>query len=458
MDKNNKVVKYKKSYSFSIGFIIIGVMFIYMVYHMFTYLTTVNPTIYEVTQGTISSNKEYNALAIRQEEVVTAEKAGNILYLSENFGKVSVKSDVYALDETGDIITNISLSSLSDKNIDDNAVNKLSSSVSAFTLDYNENDFYRTYGFKSELERQLEQLYNLSAMSAMEEEVNQAQANGTFYTYKATKPGLVVYSTDGMEGLTLDNFTKESFDATKNISTNLKSQESVISGQSVYKIITSDKWNLICEIDGELANSLRDERYIEIKFLEDETNTWTRYEIVDKHNTHYLVLYLDDSMDRYADLRFIHIKLLDQDITGLKIPNSSITYKDFYTIPKEYFYQGDDSSNAGVTLQNGMEAIFKACTIYYETDDMYYIDTEDLNTGDILIKGNSSSRYIVGSEIASLKGVYCVNKGYAQFKQIEVLYENEDYSIIRTGTRYGIAMYDHIILQGDQIEENTIIN
>ena len=63
--KNDKIIKYPKQYHFSIGFIIIGVMFIYMIYHLFTYITADNITVYEVSQGSISSNLEYNALAIR---------------------------------------------------------------------------------------------------------------------------------------------------------------------------------------------------------------------------------------------------------------------------------------------------------------------------------------------------------------------------------------------------------
>ena len=82
--KNNKIIKYPRQYHFSIGFIIIGVMFIYMLYHLFTYITADNITIYEVSQGSISANLEYNALAIRQEQVITAENNGDILYLADD--------------------------------------------------------------------------------------------------------------------------------------------------------------------------------------------------------------------------------------------------------------------------------------------------------------------------------------------------------------------------------------
>ncbi|MBR4397054.1 MAG: hypothetical protein IKS93_04290, partial [Methanobrevibacter sp.] len=38
----------------------------------------------------------------------------------------------------------------------------------------------------------------------------------------------------------------------------------------VYKVITSDHWNLILEVDKSLYDSLQGNNYLEIKFLEDE--------------------------------------------------------------------------------------------------------------------------------------------------------------------------------------------
>ncbi|MBQ2467798.1 MAG: hypothetical protein II506_08530, partial [Lachnospiraceae bacterium] len=87
----------------------------------------------------------------------------------------------------------------------------------------------------------------------------------------------------------------------------------------------------------------------------------------------------------------------------------------------------------------------------------YYIDSEDVSTGDQLIKANSNERYSAGNDIAELQGVYNVNKGYAVFKQIEILYQNEDYCVINTGTQYGVSLYDHIVLQGNLVNENDLI-
>ena len=97
-------------------------------------------------------------------------------------------------------------------------------------------------------------------------------------------------------------------------------------------------------------------------------------------------------------------------------------------------------------------------TVYYESDDAYYIDSEKVSADTVILKPDSSDTYRIGSATAKLQGVYNVNKGYAVFKQIEILYQNEDYAIIEKGTSYGISSFDHIALQGNQIKENQMIN
>ena len=51
-------------------------------------------------------------------------------------------------------------------------------------------------------------------------------------------------------------------------------------------------------------------------------------------------LAFDSSMVRYAQDRFVDVELILEDQSGLKIPKSAITKKDFYVIPEDYLTQG----------------------------------------------------------------------------------------------------------------------
>ncbi len=75
----------------------------------------------------------------------------------------------------------------------------------------------------------------------------------------------------------------------------------------------------------------------------------------------------------------------------------------------------------------------------------------------MIIKPNSSETYTV-KDTAKLEGIYNINKGYAVFKQIDIIYQNNEYSIIRSDTDYGISLYDHIALDGNAVTENALIN
>ena len=56
-----------------------------------------------------------------------------------------------------------------------------------------------------------------------------------------------------------------------------------------------------------------------------------------------------------------------------------------------------------------------------------------------------------------MQGVYCTNRGYADFKPIDILTQKDDYSIIANDTNQGVSAYDFIVLDGTTIKENQII-
>ena len=146
-------------------------------------------------------------------------------------------------------------------------------------------------------------------------------------------------------------------------------------------------------------------------------------------------------IERYADNRFLTIELLLNNKKGLKIPNSAITTKEFFVIPKNYFMKGNDSNKQGLMVKKSGGNEFINPTIYYETDDAYYIDNELIDSKDYILKPNSNEEYRVDTKTDELQGVYNVNKGYAVFKQIVILNQNKEYAIVDKNTNYGISLY-----------------
>ena len=302
----------------------------------------------------------------------------------------------------------------------------------------------------------------MEALNSISDAVSAAEGNSTFYKGTSSKDGIVVYYTDGFENVTTENFTTDMFDESVYNKVNLKDKTTIEANDAAYKLITSEDWNLVIPITADTNRQLRDASTVRVKFKKDDTMLRASFEVIEKEGKPYLILSMHNSMIRFATDRYVEVELLFDEESGLKIPNSAIAAKDFFTVPMEYFQKGDNSTKEGIIIRktdkNGKTTdSFVTPNIYFSTEYCYYVDGEDVSDGDVILKPNSSETYTV-HETAKLEGIYCINKGYAVFRQIDVIYQNEEYSIIRSGTDYGISLYDHIALDGSTITENALIN
>ena len=69
---------------------------------------------------------------------------------------------------------------------------------------------------------------------------------------------------------------------------------------------------------------------------------------------------------------------------------------------------------------------------------------------------DAGDRFTVG-EKKRLKGVYCTNQGYADFRPVQVIVNKDGYTIVETDTLNGIRLYDFVVLDSKAIKENQII-
>lgn len=299
---------------------------------------------------------------------------------------------------------------------------------------------------------------NEMALSSLEDS---GSNYSNLHIYRAAEPGVVVYNTDGLENVTIDNFTADIFDQSAHGKNNLMVREQVTAGDPAYKLITSEIWNLVIPINQQLAEELSEESNLKIKFKKDNSTAWGASRIIQRDGANYLILNFQNSGLRYATDRYLEIELLRSDISGLKLPNTALTKKEFFLIPKKYLTKGGNDNSNGVMRRYENEdgktiTEFASVVVAEETEEMYYIDGSELSAGDTILKMNSSETFILREQKA-LQGVYNINRGYAVFRKIEVLYQNEEYTIVDTGTNFGISLYEHIALDASAISENQLI-
>ncbi len=323
-------------------------------------------------------------------------------------------------------------------------------------LDYSNQNFYQVYTFRYDMEARLMEALNENLLSDLKE----SAGNNGLYTSQTTEPGIVVYHTDGLEEKNVENFTKDIFDESAYAKNSLIGRGQINAGEPAYKLITSEIWDLVIPIEKSLASELEKESNIKVKFKKDNTTAWGVSKIIEQDNAFFLHLNFQNSGLRFATDRYLEVELIMSDIDGLKIPNTALTEKGFFLVPKKFLTKQEDSNSTGVMRRYKNEDgeiidEFVSITIGGKESDKYYIAGDSLRVGDVILT-DSNKNFTLGEKI-SLQGVYNINQGYTIFRTVEILFQNKEYTIIKTGTNYGISLYDHIVLDASATEENKII-
>lgn len=454
--------KIRSVFSLNIGTMLFGVLFIYMLFSLVLYLTSSNIESYLVIAGPLSRNETYTGLAIRTETVCKADTSGYVSYYAREGSKINANGVVYGISSSQktDASTDLSAEDLS----------AIRSQMLSFSKGFNASKFNNTYSFKYNLEGSILQYAGVSGTSSDSGVINY----GGQTLRKADQDGIILYATDGYENKTVDTLTEEDFDQNAYHETDLKTHGSVSVGDSIYTLISDEKWSLMIPLSEKQAVKLADRTVVRVKFLKDDMTQSGDFSIVQIDGSKYGRIDFNKGLIRYASDRFLEIELVTNTVTGLKIPLSSIVMKEFYQIPSDYATTNEDSQETGFMVltkdKSGNEVrTFVSPSIYAKIEDedqkkedeseqkyIYYVDKKSFKEGDVIISEKNKSRYVV-SDVDILEGVYCINQGYAVFRRIEILDQNEEYAIVAKSTAYGLARYDHIVRNADKVDEEEIL-
>ena len=473
------LARLRKVAGLNIGTIMFGILFIYMSFSAILYFTTTHIESYQVTSGPLSRNETYTGLAIREETVCTAPSSGYITYYAREGSKINASGAVYGLSSTKKSTSTASLTT--------EELLKIRSDMMSFSKGFNSSKFNNTYSFKYELKGNILQYaesensssapltsdeYDGSDDSSEDNITNSNVYAGNESICQSQSDGIILYSTDNYEGKTIDTVTAEDFDQNSYHETDLKTSDSVQSGDDVYTIITDERWSLLIPLSNKQAEKLKDRSTIRVKFLKDDMTQNGDFSIITIDGGKYGQIDFNKGLIRYASDRFLDIELVTNTVVGLKIPLSSIVTKDFYVVPSRM--ATTQNNETGFMLASGSKdsGTFKSVSIYASVEDtsvsklatdgsedqpmIYYIDKSSFKEGDALIDPDTGEKYIIG-ETDTLDGVYCINKGYAVFRRIEILDQNEEYAIVSKNTSYGLARYDHIVRNADKVKEEDIL-
>ena len=458
---SGKITKYRQPWNLNIGMLIFAAILVYVVICVLMYFRTDHIVGYSVKEGSLTSNSIYKGIALRTEEIITGTDAGYVNYFAREGERVAAGDLVYTVDETGRLADYINTSENGENMLSDSDLTELKTEITAFVNRFDRTQFADTYSFKHSVEGTALKLSNYNILANVDD-LNNA-AGSMFINYRnAPKSGIVTYSIDGYEDLHLEDMTADLFDQKNYEKTYLVNNELIANGDPVYKLSTNEDWSIVIQVDEAMAEELLEKEYVEVRFLKNQYTSWGEAaSYTNEDGDVFVSLTFTNSMITFCTDRFIDVELLLGDEKGLKIPNSAIVQKEFFIVPKEYVTKGGNGGNDGVLLETideegNLATQFVPTTIYDATDTEYYLDDSVLQPGDYIVKPESTEKYAV-SKTGSLTGVYNINKGYADFKQVNVLYQNDEYSIVRSNTVYGLNVYDFIVLDASTVNDNQFI-
>ncbi len=464
-EDRNRITKYRRPVNLNIGMVIFAVIFIYVVICVIMYFKTDHIVGYSVMEGSLTSNNIYKGIALRDEKVVTSQDAGYINYFAREGERVAVRNLIYTVDETGRLADYIKASESGENSLSESDLAELKTEITSFTNRFDCRQFSDVYNFKHNVEGTVLKLANFNILENADA-LNDASGTALINYRYAADSGIVVFSTDGYENLTLQDMKAEYFEEENYEKKYFVNNDLVAAGDPVYKLSQSEDWSIVIKVEKDLWDMLEKEKdqydYVEVRFLKNQYTAWGKVELyTNEEGDNFVSLTFTNSMITFCTDRFIDIELLLKEEKGLKIPNTSIVQKEFFIVPKGYVTKGGKRGEYGVLLETYDDegnAItkFVETQIYHETETEYYLDDTVLRAGNDIIMPESTEKYEV-HKTGTLTGVYNINKGYADFKEISILYDNEEYSVVKSNTMYGLNVYDHIVLDASMVDDNEFI-
>jgi len=457
LSDQSKVLKFKKRKNMSIGVVVFLILFLYIAIKVGIYLTKDQLTIYEVQEGTTAiDDNRITGLILRQEQLINSSGEGYVTSYQKDCARIAKDTPLFSINNTIAYPSNNNKDSSNEWTQRDIA--QIKHEIKGYINNYSDNNFGTVYTFQDDIKSTIIDIQNNNLVI----ESGHASGDGSALNnaVNSSISGIVTYYKDNFETISPENVTTDMFNKDNYKKTNLRTTNKIKENTPVCKMINSEIWNLVLPLTKEQYKKLNNKKSISITVLEDGLTLTPSLKLETKGSAYYGILTLNNNMSNYIAERYLDVELYFDSVNGLKIPISSLIDKEFYEVPKNFFIQGGDSKQNGLTkveYDNGdINYPFVPADIYYEDDNYAYIDSQLFNPGTKIQAPGKNEQYTL-SKTKELKGVYNVNQGYAVFKRVEILYQNDEYCIVKKDTKYGLSAYDHIALDSKMAVEQKII-
>lgn len=450
----------KKRFSASaIPFLII-VLFIGV--HFLLTLFKNDVAVYEVKTGDVTDVITTTGIAVREEKTIRSKGDGYINYYASDLTKIYKGEMLYSLDEKGDIKEYIAETIRDNEEEEADNMQGIQTSIENFKDEYSEDKFENIYSLRQELDHSVLTL-NEEYIDKTLKKVEKKYGKDAFRIIKAKDQGVISYQNDNIQVSNVEQLKDRDFEQKGYERNNLSSNERVRKGDPICRIVTSENWQIAAKLEKKEYDMIKDRNVVKLTFLKDGVSRYVEIQPKQKGNDYYVYLKLNKYMVRYINERYLDIEIALDTAQGFKVPVSSVVKKELYKIPSSYLTYGGNSSTPGIMAKEKKDENrnMKSYAIYqFKKDDEEYIylDPDVVPKGTRLFNDSTGESMVIEeAKTVQQQGVYCVNRGYASFRPVEILKKYDENYIIADDTAYGISMYDYIVTDASTVKSDEIL-
>ncbi len=444
----------------NIGLLLFVCVLIYIVISFLRTLNKPKPRVYEVQKVALATNNMARGVIVREEQNVTTTTPGYINYYLKSGTRVSKNETVFSVDDSRQVRS--SMYEELNLTLSNDDIVSLKDTITTYNRTYVPGDFADIEELKSGLQTKIINISDMFLLENLARIIEKSGGGSGISVSKAPYSGIVSFFTDSLDGLTADTVSLDTFDEKSYTSSTLFSAELREAGSTAYKLVTNENWSIILNLTEEQFTALNGQSTISFTITDDALSLTLPVSVYKKGDGYFARINLSKFLIRYINKRFLTISINLSQTEGLKIPKKAIVEKYFYVVPKEYIV--NDQGRNGITvvkLPEGStepEYRFYEAEIYYYDDQYAYIDDSVVQEhGAFITIPHTTNQYQVSTQ-KKLEGVYCVNKGYAQFRMIERISSGDDYVIVKAGISKSINVYDFIWEDASTITEDQLFN
>lgn len=456
----DNIIRVKKRKDVNIGIIVFLVILVYIVSYVYTFLTKSEIPLYEVQPGEIYVTSQCDGMILREEELVYTDIAGYLNYYFSEGSRVSKNCTIYSIDSNRDMYDLLSGSNteikLSGADLED--LKELLQKTLIFS-----DDTKSIASKKAEITTGYQRLIDTMLLKELNQIVTSTGIISNFHVVSTEKSGIISYMVDEYTDYTIQEVTAECFE-NQDSAGSLYSAELIAANSPVYKMITGDSWSIIVLLTDTLYGQLLGKETATF-YLDNEIKITAPINCYRKNDTYFAEIQMNKYLSNFTSQRFIDVKFEVEYVEGLKIPETAITFKDYYRVPEEYLVLGGNetaqvkgllieefNSETGTT-----QYTFHEADVFYSNDGFCYIDCMDFAKETYISTPDMSSRVMLYTFVNKLEGAYNINKGYSVFKRIERLKTENGYVIVKRNSTSGLSAYDHIALDASTVTEDAVI-